>query len=37
MFDPNENHRLDSIFLRKILMHLIMKSDIENKIDTFDY
>lgn len=37
LFDPNENHRLDSIFLRKVLMNLITKADNENKIDTFDY
>ncbi|MCT4796353.1 PDDEXK-like family protein [Exiguobacterium alkaliphilum] len=37
LFDPNENHRLNSVFLRKVLMHLIMKADNENKIDAFDY
>lgn len=37
LFDPNENHRLGSFFLRKVLMNLVTKPDNEEKIDNFDY
>lgn len=37
LFDPNENHRLGSFFLRKILMNLVTKAENEEKIDAFDY
>lgn len=37
LFDPNENHRLGSFFLRKILMNLVTKAENEEKIDEFDY
>lgn len=37
LFDPNENHRLGSFFLRKVLMNLVTKSENEDKIDHFDY
>ncbi|TCI77905.1 hypothetical protein EVJ20_08075 [Exiguobacterium sp. SH0S1] len=37
LFDPNENHRLGSFFLRKVLMNLVTKPDNEDKIDGFDY
>ena len=37
LLDPNENHRLGSFFLRKLLMHLITKQDNEDKIHLFDY
>ncbi|WP_161568824.1 PD-(D/E)XK nuclease family protein [Exiguobacterium sp. SH5S13] len=37
LFDPNENHRLGSFFLRKVLMNLVTRADNENKIDEFPY
>ncbi|WP_214825803.1 PD-(D/E)XK nuclease family protein [Exiguobacterium algae] len=37
LFDPNENHRLGSFFLRKVLMNLVTKSENEDKIDGIDY
>lgn len=37
LFDPNENHRLGSFFLRKVLMNLVTKADNEDKINDFDY
>ena len=37
LFDPNENHRLGSFFLRKVLMNLVTKSENEDKIDGVDY
>ncbi|MCT4781639.1 MULTISPECIES: PDDEXK-like family protein [Exiguobacterium] len=37
LFDPNENHRLGSFFLRKVLMNLITKPENEEKIASLDY
>lgn len=37
LFDPNENHRLGSLFLRKVLMNLVTKAENEDKINGFDY
>lgn len=37
LFDPNENHRLGSFFLRKVLMNLITKPENEEKIPDIDY
>ncbi|WP_051627685.1 PD-(D/E)XK nuclease family protein [Exiguobacterium chiriqhucha] len=37
LFDPNENHRLGSFFLRKVLMNLITKPENEEKIVGIDY
>ncbi|WP_058764604.1 PD-(D/E)XK nuclease family protein [Exiguobacterium chiriqhucha] len=36
LFDPNENHRLGSFFLRKVLMNLITKPENEEKIVGID-
>ncbi|WP_214816724.1 PD-(D/E)XK nuclease family protein [Exiguobacterium sp. s59] len=37
LFDPNENHRLGSFFLRKVLMNLVTRADNDDKIDAFPY
>lgn len=37
LFDPNENHRLGSFFLRKVLMSLVTRADNDDKIDAFPY
>ena len=37
LFDPSENHRLGSFFLRNVLMNLVTRADNENKIDEFPY
>ena len=37
LFDPNENHRLGSFFLRKVLMNLITKPENEEKIPDIEY